>query len=104
MRGANQRKLRRVPTRPVHALEPALEPAARLLETDERHEQLAAAFERLKPEHQSLLRMYYLEETTSTEVAALLGLTAKAVEARLYQARKSLRVKVFQVRKEEVNA
>ena len=35
--------------------------------------------------------MYYLEETGIDEVAALLGLARKALENRLYQARKALR-------------
>ena len=37
------------------------------------------------------LRMHYLEASSSREVAALLGVTPKAVEGRLYQARKALR-------------
>jgi RNA polymerase sigma-70 factor (ECF subfamily) len=35
--------------------------------------------------------MHYLEETTVNEVAALLSITPKAVEGRLYQARRTLR-------------
>ncbi|QDV05635.1 RNA polymerase sigma factor [Planctomycetes bacterium Poly30] len=100
LRGAQQRRLRRLPT--LSAERP--EPAAPEEEPDERREHLALGFARLKPEHQTVLRMYYLEETSAAEVAALLGLTPKAVEARLYQARKALRVKVHQVRKEEVTA
>ena len=38
--------------------------------------------------------MHYLEETSAKDVAALLGLTNKAVESRLYQARKALRSEV----------
>lgn len=63
-------------------------------EADPRQERLREAFEGLKTEHQNILRMYYLEETGTREVAALLGLTQKAVENRLYQARKALRTKV----------
>jgi DNA-directed RNA polymerase specialized sigma24 family protein len=51
----------------------------------------ASAFEQLSGEHQLVLRMHYLEGTSAREVAALLGLTAKAVEGRLYQARRALR-------------
>jgi RNA polymerase sigma-70 factor (ECF subfamily) len=55
------------------------------------HEQLRVAFARLSESHQLILRMHYLEETSAREVAALLGTTPKAVEDRLYQARKALR-------------
>lgn len=60
-------------------------------EGDERREALRAAFARLSGAHQTVLRMHYLEETSAREVAALLGLTPKAVEDRLYQARRTLR-------------
>ena len=49
------------------------------------------AFARLSLAHQTVLRVYYLEETGAREVAALLGITPKAVEDRLYQARRALR-------------
>ncbi|MBL8749560.1 MAG: sigma-70 family RNA polymerase sigma factor [Planctomycetes bacterium] len=67
------------------------EPAARQVEPDERHDALRAAFAKLPPEMQEILRMHYLESTSAAEVAALLGVTRKAVEGRLYQARRSLR-------------
>lgn len=63
-------------------------------EEDERQELLRRAFTELRQEHQNILRMYYLEETGTEQVAALLGLSRKATENRLYQARKALREKV----------
>ncbi len=63
-------------------------------EEDERQEPLREAFAELRQEHQNILRMYYLEETGTDEVAALLDLTRKAAENRLYQARKALREKL----------
>jgi RNA polymerase sigma-70 factor (ECF subfamily) len=38
-----------------------------------------------------VLYMHYLEETSVREVAGLLAVTPKAVESRLYQARRELR-------------
>jgi len=70
---------------------PAEGPAAPSPEVDERHDVLRAAFPQLRPEHQEVLRMHYLEATSAVEVAALLGVTQKAVEGRLYQARRALR-------------
>jgi len=61
------------------------------IEDDARRDALARAFERLSLPHRSVLRMTYLDETTPKQVAALLGLTTKGVESRLYQARKALR-------------
>ena len=61
---------------------------------DERRVALSLAFSKLRATHQSVLRMHYLEQTSAREVAALLGLTPKAVEGRLYQARKALRAEL----------
>lgn len=66
-------------------------PAAPSPEVDERHDVLRAAFPQLRSDHQEVLRMHYLEATSAVEVAALLGITQKAVEGRLYQARRALR-------------
>jgi RNA polymerase sigma factor (sigma-70 family) len=82
---ARLRALRRVePLSGAEGVTPAAPP-------DERRELLRAAFGRLRPELQEILRMHYLEATSAREVAALLGVTTKAVEGRLYQARRALR-------------
>lgn len=65
-----------------------------IADTDQRRELLVDAFAELVPSQQMILRMHYLEETSAREVAALLDLTPKAVEDRLYQARRALREKV----------
>ncbi|MEQ1890907.1 MAG: sigma-70 family RNA polymerase sigma factor [Planctomycetota bacterium] len=65
--------------------------AAAAPEEDERRAELVAAFAELSEAHQTVLRMHYLEETSAREVAALLLISPKAVEDRLYQARKALR-------------
>lgn len=83
------RKRQRQPTLPLPEEQPAPTRAV-----DERKERLAAAFTELSASHQTILRMHYLERTSTLEVAALLGLTPKAVERRLYQARRALRAAV----------
>ena len=53
-------------------------------------EALRSAFGELSSEHQSVLRMRYLEPSSNREVAALLGRTEKAVEHLLRRARREL--------------
>lgn len=65
--------------------------AAPVEPVDERREALVTAFAALDPRHQTVLRMAYLEDSSTIEVAALLGITQKAAENRLYQARRALR-------------
>jgi RNA polymerase sigma factor (sigma-70 family) len=57
----------------------------------ERRDLLRAAFALLRPDLQEILRMHYLEATPARTLAALLGITPKAAESRLYQARRALR-------------
>jgi RNA polymerase sigma factor (sigma-70 family) len=70
---------------------PADEPAVPIAADDDRLEPLRAAFGELRPDFQEVLRMHYLESTSAREVAALLDTTPKAVESRLFQARRALR-------------
>ena len=70
---------------------PLAEPAAPAVANDDRRDALRAAFAKLDGEQQEVLRMHYLEGTSAREVAALLGLTIKAVEGRLGRARQALR-------------
>jgi len=58
---------------------------------DSRLVQLRSEIERLPMKHKQVVMMHYLDETSVSDVAALLSITPKAVEGRLYQARKTLR-------------
>lgn len=60
-------------------------------EPPEHIDRLRAAIDRLPARQRQVVFMHYLEETSVAEVAALLSISAKAVEGRLYQARRSLR-------------
>lgn len=59
-------------------------------ESDVRVEQLREAIDRLPEKQRCVVLMHYLEQTSVKDVALLLSVTPKAVEGRLYQARKSL--------------
>ncbi len=60
-------------------------------EPSEQTEALRRAIERLPAKQRQVVLMHYLEETSVNKVAALLSVTAKTVEGRLYQARRTLR-------------
>lgn len=53
--------------------------------------ELRNAIDKLPPKQRQAVLMHYLEETSVKDVAALLSVTAKTVEGRLYQARRALR-------------
>ena len=52
---------------------------------------LRSAIDRLPAKQKEVVLMHYLEETSVIEVAALLSVTPKAIEGRLYQARRALK-------------
>jgi RNA polymerase sigma factor (sigma-70 family) len=90
---SRQRRLAARRTEPIAGAH-ADELAAPIAEEDERRALLVQAFAQLSSAHQTVLRMHYLEGSSAREVAALLGLGQKAVEDRLYQARRALRERV----------
>ncbi len=52
---------------------------------------LRIAIDKLPSKQRQVIMMHYLEETTVKDVAALLSVTTKTVEGRLYQARRALK-------------
>ena len=63
-------------------VEPAID--ARLVE-------LRLGIERLPIRQREVIMMHYIEQTSVSDVAALLSVTVKTVEGRLYQARRALK-------------
>ena len=55
-----------------------------------KHEDVTEAFGELKPQHQSLLWLAYVEEFDHREIAAATGVTEKSVKVLLFRARKAL--------------
>ena len=77
-----------------HALFDHIERATPQLKTLGEVRALAELLEGMLVQHsksEDELLMHYLEETSVKEIAALLSLTAKTVEGRLFQARRTLR-------------
>jgi RNA polymerase sigma-70 factor, ECF subfamily len=58
---------------------------------NEDSEALREAIDRLPAKQRQVVLMHYLEETSVSEVAALLAVSIKTAEGRLYQARRTLR-------------
>ena len=58
---------------------------------DPRLTELRAAIDQLPSRQREVIMMHYIEETSVNDVAALLSVTAKTVEGRLYQARRALK-------------
>jgi RNA polymerase sigma factor (sigma-70 family) len=71
------------------AVEQAVEPPTP--EPSDQIQRLRQAIERLPAPHRQVVLMHYLEETSVHHIAVLLSVSAKTVEGRLYQARRSLR-------------
>ena len=85
-RGERRRRLR------IVASEAAVEAAAaQTSDVPERVLALRAAIERLPKKQREVVLMHYTNDTRVADIAALLGVTPKAVEGRLYQARRALR-------------
>ncbi len=79
--------------RRVRLLDAALLDVAHELQEADHDEltRLRAAIDRLPTKQKEVVLMHYLEETSVIEVAALLSVTPKSVEGRLYQARRALK-------------
>ncbi|MGB7326898.1 MAG: sigma-70 family RNA polymerase sigma factor, partial [Rubripirellula sp.] len=58
---------------------------------DQRLFELRIAIDQLPTKQRQVILMHYLDETSIRDVAALLSVTPKTVEGRLYQARRALR-------------
>lgn len=57
-----------------------------------REEKLSQALERLSPDHRTVVFLYYYEQLSLQEIAAILGRNENAVKQRLHNARKKLRI------------
>ena len=60
-------------------------------ETSTRNEQVRRAIDRLPEKQRRVVLMVYLEEASLKDAGTLLGISTRAVEGRLYQARRNLR-------------
>jgi RNA polymerase sigma-70 factor (ECF subfamily) len=99
----HRRRARRVPEEELTAAKverfgptagAAEQPLAALLEAEWRHEArraLHGAIDRLQPEQQRLLRLFYMDGRSHEEIGGLVGLSASKVKGRLHLIRERLR-------------
>lgn len=64
---------------------------------------LRKAIDALPAKQRQVVMMHYLEETPVREVAQLLGVSERAVEGRLYQARRNLKTRMHSKSSEQVS-
>ncbi|MEM7205474.1 MAG: sigma-70 family RNA polymerase sigma factor [Planctomycetota bacterium] len=64
------------------------------------HDDVLVAIATLEPAHREVIWMFYFQETSTREVAHLLGISERAVEGRLYKARAALRPRLAPGREE----
>lgn len=90
---------RRQTRRREQEFEPGMELATSRSAANERIECLHRAIEQLPDDLRIITWMFYLEETKSKRIAALLGLPEKTIEGRLHRARKQLRASIGAISK-----
>jgi RNA polymerase sigma-70 factor (ECF subfamily) len=74
-----------------HVAMDSVEATAEADRLEEHLARLRAEIQRLPTKNREVVMMHYLDETPVADVAALLSLSVKTVEGRLYQARRILR-------------
>jgi RNA polymerase sigma-70 factor (ECF subfamily) len=90
LNAAAARKRKRGPELAGGELDEVADPGSERDATDDRADAVRAAIDRLPNELATAIWMHYLERTPVRRVAALLGVSEKTVEGRLYRARREL--------------
>jgi RNA polymerase sigma-70 factor (ECF subfamily) len=91
LRRAHARREARQKTTDLEGVEPESPDPTRTTDDDDRARLVRAAVERLSEEHRQVIYVCYFEERSVRYAAALLEISEKAVEGRLYRARFELR-------------
>jgi RNA polymerase sigma-70 factor (ECF subfamily) len=84
---------------PTDFLHDPSDSVARQMERDDDCRQLSAEIEALPDEYRQVVLLYYYEDVTYREVAALLGVSTATVNARLTKARALLRARLTDCRR-----
>lgn len=88
---SRSRRERRVVLMPLEELTDRENSIAQSTTDDPRLQEVRDEIERLPKKQREVVLMHYLDESSVADVAAILSVTPKAVEGRLFQARRRLR-------------
>jgi RNA polymerase sigma factor (sigma-70 family) len=72
------------------------------LNTGDRQKYLQAGLERLEPDEQGLLKMYYYDDFSIDEVSTITGLTVSNVKVKIHRSRKKLLMELRFILKDEI--
>lgn len=72
------------------------------LNTDDRRKYLQLGIERLEPEEQALLKMYYYDDFSMDEISGITSLTVSNVKVKIHRSRKKLLQELRLVLKDEI--
>jgi RNA polymerase sigma factor (sigma-70 family) len=70
--------------------------------TEDRQKYLKSGLEKLEPEEQALLAMYYYDDFTMDEISKITGLTVSNVKVKIHRSRKRLLKELTLILKDEV--
>ena len=80
----------------------ATEIAVEQLNKEDRHKYLQAGLEKLEPDEQALLKMYYYDDFSMDEVSAITGLTVSNVKVKIHRSRKRLLMELKFILQDEI--
>ena len=72
------------------------------LNKSDRQKYLQAGLERLEPDEQGLLKMYYYDDFSIEEVSTITGLTVSNVKVKIHRSRKKLLMELRFILKDEI--
>ncbi len=72
------------------------------LKTTDRQKYLQAGLERLEPDEQALLKMYYYDDFSMEEISIITGLTVSNVKVKIHRSRKRLLIELRLILKDEI--
>jgi len=72
------------------------------LNTNDRQRYLESGLQRLEPEEQALLKMYYYDDFSMEEISVITGLTVSNVKVKIHRSRKRLLIELRFILKDEI--
>ena len=80
----------------------ATESAVDQLNKEDRHKYLQAGLNKLEPDEQALLKLYYYDDFSMDEISVITGLTVSNVKVKIYRSRKRLLMELKFILQDEI--